>query len=898
MVETWIKSEAEAQSLRLHNYTHYYNYRSYSRGGGVSIYVHNDLKHNLVDSKCKNDNHYLWIHIARFSIDIGAIYKPERTNNGEFFDTFSEFAEGHRRGIIFGDFNFDLLKNKKPTTANYIRTITENGYTILNKITKKYCTRETSTTKTILDHVCSNIVQQNFHMVLIDSTISDHKQIYLELKQFKPNKPAKVQYTSVDYKYLHEAMKDINYVDNIYIELEKQIQMAITKSRRSKIKIVNPPQKDWINKNIINKIDKRNELWRSYKENPKDKEIEKQFKEERNKTFECIQNTKNNYYYCKFKDCEGKPLKMWQLINNLTNNKVKENSSPLYLLVNNTKVTDPQAISEHFNDFFSNIGLKLANNIPNQNRDSLLQNINTEISKTHKITTFEPATVKEIKHIIKNLKNNASAGIDGVTTKVIKCIQDTIVESLTKCINKCLADGYFPDTLKLGKVSPIYKSGAKHDPSNYRPISVLPTISKIFEKVIHNRLVGFLKSIDHLSQHQYGFRTKSSTLSATIDLTTKIKCQIDQKQIALGIFIDLKKAFDTVSHEILIHKLSVIGLTDNAINIIKSYLANRFQVVKINENISSPLPLKCGVPQGSILGPLLFLIYINNIHNIGLKGHITLYADDTCLFYFGSNINEIVTVAQNDLDTLQKWFSSNLLTINTAKTNYIIFAAKNKQIKPYTPLTINSVPINKVNTEKYLGLILDSTLTWKPHIDKIKCKLTSLLGCLRRIAKCLPITVRYTIYNSLVKPHIDYLIEVWGSAYKTNLNKLQILQNKIIKVLFHYNYLTPTTKIYKETKLMNLSQIYKYNTCILIHKILHKEIHSEIIFTKNVQIHKRNLRRANNIYLPKIRTNYGKKNIMSEGAILYNSLPNNIKLAKNINSFKSQLKSHIFKDNA
>lgn len=224
-------------------------------------------------------------------------------------------------------------------------------------------------------------------------------------------------------------------------------------------------------------------------------------------------------------------------------------------------------------------------------------------------------------------------------------------------------------------------------------------------------------------------------------------------------------------------------------------------------------------------------------------------------------------------------------------TSYLL--QKNKVIHNHDPLVINNVTLQAVEQEKYLGLILDNKLSWKPHINSLRSKITSLTGALRRIVRCLPKRVRYTIYNSLIKPNLEYLIEIWGSAAKTNLKPLQISQNKIMKVLFNYKRLTPTSSIYKDTKILNISQTYVYNTCILIRKIIYKDIHSHITFTKRSEVQKRLTRQANNILLRPPRTLYGKKNIIYEGAQLYNQLPKDVKDAKSMLVFKRALKQYI-----
>jgi hypothetical protein len=554
-------------------------------------------------------------------------------------------------------------------------------------------------------------------------------------------------------------------------------------------------------------------------------------------------------------------------------------------------LTEEVDICESFNQFFVSVGSTLAASITKPCFNNSCEGVAGFGSQG--LSNLSLATKDEVSKIIDRLNSNTGAGIDGINPKTIKCVKDIVLEELTGCINNCLEVGTFPESLKIAKVTPIYKCGSRLDPSNYRPISVLPVLSKVFEKILYNRLETYLYSVNFLYDKQYGFRSKSNTLSAAIDLTTKIKLKIDKKQIALGVFIDLKKAFDTVSHNILIQKLANIGLSNVALAIFKSYLDNRQQVVKLRKSGSSFRTVSFGVPQGSILGPLLFLIYINSINKIGLSGDLTLYADDTCLFYFGQSIETIILEAQKDMDILNTWFQSNLLTINTSKTNYIIFAAKNKRISKHKPLTISGTEIERVEQTRYLGLILDNKLTWNPHIQSIRAKLISLMGMVKSIARCLPLAVRYTIYNSLVKSHIDYLIEVWGTSTKTNLSILQTAQNKLLKTLFHLDYSTPTDYLYKKLKVMNIIQSYTYHNCILVRKILHKDIHTKITFSKEIHQHKMKLRRSIDIKLLPPRTNYGKKSIMYEGSQLYNKLPKNIKESKSIATFKRLLKHHI-----
>lgn len=896
LTETWIQNENQISQLQLANYTHYYNYRTDTRGGGVSIFIHNNLKHNLIESIYQDGINYLWIQVEKLAIDIGIIYNPGKTNLEKFLETYETQLRLRKRAIVFGDFNIDLL-TKNNVSIKYKQVIRESGYKLLNKINKAHCTRDSVTKKSILDHVCTNIRDESLNLTIINSSFSDHKQIYLQFDKIKPPRKLRLNYKVIDYKKLYTLTEacGISNLTNSYNELELKLNNCIEESKSTKTKILNTPQADWINNDIITAIKQRNHLWIKHKKNQENKSLEIEFKQKRKEVAKLIKNTKKSYYYRLFSNSANKPKKTWTLINNLANNKTQKDIAPAKLILNSKVITKTDEICQIFNKYFATVGPLLADEI-------LSTHVNTTKSssppkqgkiKNNEFSNFTPCTPNEIIKIINDLDTNTSSGIDKINTKSIKCIQNLISEKLALCFNKLMADGDFPESLKIAKVTPVYKSGNKSDPGNYRPISVLPVISKILEKILYCRLVKYLDSFNFLSERQYGFKAKSNTTAATLDLTTKIKSNIDKKNIVLGIFIDLKKAFDTVSHKLLLQKLEHIGIKGSALKILTSYLTNRSQVVKIGDFQSDALPITCGVPQGSILGPLLFLIYINSIAKLKLHGHVTLYADDTCLFYFGANIHELIRLAQEDLNILFDWFQKNLLTVNINKTCYIIFKAKNKHVPSHEHLTINNTPLEEKQCERYLGLRMDNYLTWKNQIEHIKNKLSSLIGSLYNVSRCVPRKLRFTIYNSLVKSHLLYLIEIWGSAAKTRIQELQRIQNKIIKTLFCYPFSTPTTKIYRETKLMNIKQLYIYNTCIIIRKIIKKNIQTNLTFTEKSQTTKRSLRQPSLLVLPKVRTNCGKKNITFEGAQLYNRLPSNVRDVNSFSSFKLQLSKYI-----
>ncbi|CAH2086135.1 unnamed protein product [Euphydryas editha] len=414
LTETWISNENQALDLRIPNYTHYYNYRSDSRGGGVSAYIHNNLKSNLSESIYSGGNNYLWVQLEKYALEIGVVYNPGHTNFNDFLDLYESQLQHRNRTIVFGDFNIDLLtKDKK--TKQYTDLLKGAGHILLNKITTKYCTRESSTKRSIIDHISTNLKKDSFHVPLIDSPMSDHKQFYLEIKKIKPPAKQRRQYEAINYEKLTTLATELelNKQSYNYIQLENQLKDLIYKSKAIKTKILNLPRNDWINKEVISEIDNRNALWVEVKKNKDDDNLKIEFQAKSSYVSKFIQNTKNNYYYKEFTKCYHKPKRMWNLINNLANNKIKQACAPSKLSVDSKYITDPKEICEIFNKYFSTIGPMLANKINNTSYDNLsyiLPEINLQTDRD--LSRLEPCTISEIIQIIHNLDSHCSVGID------------------------------------------------------------------------------------------------------------------------------------------------------------------------------------------------------------------------------------------------------------------------------------------------------------------------------------------------------------------------------------------------------------------------------------------------------------------------------------------------------
>ena len=336
---------------------------------------------------------------------------------------------------------------------------------------------------------------------------------------------------------------------------------------------------------------------------------------------------------------------------------------------------------------------------------------------------------------------------------VLSRIAPRVVKPLVHIFNISFSRGIFPSEIKIAKVIPLFKNGNKSDFSNYRPISLLSQFSKILEKIFNERLQQFLNANNILSNSQYGFRAHMSTVHAALELTESIYNSIDSKQHCAGVFIDLKKAFDTVNHKLLVDKLSLWGKRGRKC-MVRNYLINRKQYVVVDNQASSMQFIKCGVPQGSVLGPVLFLLFINDICNVSNLVKFVLFADDTNIFCSNENVEVLQDTLNRELAKLFVWFSINKLSLNLGKTNYMLFRSRPPDLELH--LKINNADIPKVTATKFLGIIIDDRLNWKPHIQYVKSKLSCIFSIMYKASKLITTAGMYILYCSLFQPHISY----------------------------------------------------------------------------------------------------------------------------------------------
>ena len=393
--------------------------------------------------------------------------------------------------------------------------------------------------------------------------------------------------------------------------------------------------------------------------------------------------------------------------------------------------------------------------------------------------------------LLSKLCKSKATGLDNISAKLLRECPDLIAESLTYIFNQSLLTGIFPDEWKSARVTPLYKnSGKRNDPTNYRPISVIPVVAKVFERVVYHQLYYYLTKNCILSRYQSGFRSLHSTVTALLEATDSWAMNIDRGFVNAVVFLDLKKAFDTVDHNILLTKLQYYGIRGSCHNWFTSYLSNRTQTCPMNSFMSSPKLVKCGVPQGTILGPLLFLLYINDLPNCLYFSQPRMYADDTSLTFASVDLKHIDDCLNYDLNRVYIWLSANKLTLNLTKTEFMLVASRQKlsTFSEIPSFSINDHPVKQVSSVKSLGVHIDQNMSWECHIQNICKKIASALGAIRRIRHLIPFNILINVYDSLVQPHFNYCSVVWGNCGSGLSEKLQKLQNRAARILMHASY--------------------------------------------------------------------------------------------------------------
>ena len=621
----------------------------------------------------------------------------------------------------------------------------------------------------------------------------------------------------------------------------------------------------------------------------------------RNSIVELIKKSKLSYYRNYFAANSMNLRKVWKGIKGIINVKQKSNDIPTCLTdKEGNTVTNPKKIAGIFCDQYSSVAEEILKKrkyegdgnfekfLPQENPNSLI--------------SFEPIKVEEICSIINGINPHKAVGPSSVPSIILQHMCKELVTPLCLIANMSFAKGIHPDKLKIAKIIPIFKKGSKLIPSNYRPISLLSNINKIMEKIVYSRVFSFLDKNKIFYKQQYGFRPKYSTNHAIIDITEKIRETLDKNKIAAGVFVDFQKAFDTVNHKILIKKLKHYGIRGTLNKWFESYLDNRKQHVSVLGFDSENQSVNHGVPQGSVLGPLLFLIYINDLHRSVKHSSTFHFADDTNLLAIGKDVKSLQSKLNKDLKCLYKWLLANKISLNAAKTELIIFR-KPLQSLPNIKIKINGVRITPVSSLKYLGIFLDCYLNGSAHCFQLLTKLQRAVGMIAKTRHYLKddISQLLSLYHSIFSSHMIYGCQTWGLVSNKYTQKIQTLQNKALRLISFADTRTPhphTTDIYKNLKLLKLTDLITLKNILFIHDFFNNKLPEsfENYFQLSKDMHGHNTRNASicHIFTPQIETvRFGRKSFKMKAISSWNYFCDIFQDKNLISLGKKQLKNLI-----
>jgi hypothetical protein len=787
------------------------------RGGGVGLLVSDKYSFKEVHSQIGFNLEIICIEIDNKLVC--SVYIPPKGNVDTALKELEQIIRKSRKKerYIAGDFNINTL------TDSFNTKLLEDfcaKHEVFPTIVKP--TRITANSATLIDQILTNS-KKEINSGIVLSEVSDHLAPFLVsgcirrdvmeeklmIRQATSKNLDKLDKLLINEEWPGIETAPANELYTIFIKKFNELfdltcPLVEAKRNRSAYK-----EKPWYTRGLLNSRNRKVKLKKAFIRTRSNFDLDKYilYKKLYDKVLRAAQSL---YWTDFFNNNMRNTKKVWFETNRVIGRARKPSHIPKKFLTADGRIIEgSKEIADGFNTFFTSVGSTLAEKFEYSDK------FETYITKKDLSFKFHMVNSNDIAKVIKSMKNKGSTGFDGISNKIVKHLSEGLIGPLSYIVNVSLSSGYVPEELKIAKVIPLYKSGKTNDFSNYRPISLLNIFSKILEKCVYKQVYSFF-AMKILTKTQFGFREGSETLHCVLNFLRNM--DTDSPKHRAAVFVDLKKAFDTVSHKILLRKLELYGFDPISLQWFRNYLNERKQRVFVHGSTSKSLLIDCGVPQGSILGPLLFLIFINDLPD-NTKFLTSLFADDTTFQSSADSIDELETKIQFSLDEAADWFDSNQLTLHPNKTRYILFHSKGKSLN----ISLKGVKLTQVsNTSeelsfKFLGVHIDESLSWSSHVTHVKKKLSNIYFALCRYKNYFPAKLKINLYNALFKSYMEYCLPIWGEAKSVTV--IDKIQKRMVRALFYGKGFAHSEPILKKYGILKLKDLYHQRVIITCYKI-------------------------------------------------------------------------------
>ena len=792
------------------------------RGGGVGFYVADSLEIKVINSPFLPgvlETLCLDIKITKKkTIRVLNVYRPPDARVKVLLDEIPNLpiTKEHPTFVV-GDMNVDITDVR--TQGLVQRFLDYELFSIID-----IPTRENKRTQTTIDHIYTNM--KSARSFVYTTTISDHYTTAATINaknpksKTRPETLERPEHNERSFGYLKDYLKAIrkstmweeilscNGIE-VFDRFEKILNEAlliccpIVKKNKRKIPI-NP----WMTLELLEMRAQKEKLLRKARQKRTDAAWES-FKTYNKEYSKKCREAKTTYYKNEFDKNKYNGRMLWQLANEVTGRPTKKGDKAQVGPIAGCK-TDLESATT-INKFFATVATDLRSNIK-ESKKSFLEYLpeRPTDSEPPKQLNFHTVGRMKVEEIIENMQPKTSYSHDTMSNKMLKHLKEEISIPLTHLVNVSIIHSYVPPAWKTAKMCPIFKSGDSSQPTNYRPISLLPTMSKVMERVISNQLYGYLDNNRLFYKLQFGFRKQRSCEQLLFKILDYIGNERHENKHVLNIYIDLRKAFDTCNYQVMFKKLEHYGLSVQAVNWFKSYLSDRRMYTRVEGTDSGMEDILCGVPQGSILGPLLFLIYINDLPH-ATKLFTALYADDTTFAHSHKNMDKLFSEANQLLAEVEDWFNANFLSLHPGKTRFILFSNKKSEHKLY----LQNKVIERIqeggneSSFKLVGVFLDENLSFKYHIKHVHKKIIGLSAMLRRSKNFIPQTMRKTLFHALVQSHLQYCLPIWGGAKRGLLKPLVIAQKRAARIACNVKSNKHSEPCFAKLGALKLEDMYK-----------------------------------------------------------------------------------------